>query len=303
MHRIATLIFAICICTAATAQNPALHRSPAPSHRLRTPAGNPFLLIDYPGQMAAQSPFSINDSGKIVGFYNLSDTAANGYGLVGKSFRDLSYPGSPLSVPYGINKHNQVVGFYCLTETCDTGHAYTWKAGVFTSFDYPGASNYTSANAINGAGDIVGSYQTPDYVFHGFLEHNGTFTSFDAPGAGYLTQPTGINNAGTIVGFIQDSNDFDHAFILQNGVFTNADYPGSVACELDGINDAGDMVGEFTNDLQTWHGFVLSGGTYTLIDAPFPGTTFTAPYSINNQHQIVGGYGSSVYEFGFLTTY
>lgn len=303
MPRIATLVAAILISVAATAQTPALHRSPRPARPAHAPAGNPFLLIDYPGQIASQSPFSINDSGKIVGFYNLSDTAANGYGLVGKSFRDLSYPGSPLSVPYGINKHNQVVGFYCDDEACDTGHAYTWKNGVFTSFDYPGASHYTSANGINAAGDIVGSYQTSDYIDHGFVEHNGAFTSFDAPGAGYLTQPTGINQSGTIVGFIQDANGFDHAFILQNGVFTSADYPGSVACEITGINDNGDMVGSYTTDTSTWHGFVLSGGVYTVFDAPFPGTTFTEPYSINNQRQIVGGYGSSVYEFGFLTTF
>src|ERR1051326_7538490 len=286
MHRIATVVAAIVISVAASAQTPGLHRSPGPSHRNHAPVGNPIPLNRYPGQMANQSPFSINDSGKIVGFYNLSDTAANGYGLVGKSFRDLSYPGSPLSVPYGINKHNQVVGTYCPDEACADSHAYSWKNGVFTSFDYPGGSN-SAATGINAAGDIVGSYQTSDYIFHGFVEHNGTFTSFDAPGAGYLTEPTGINQSGTIVGFIQDANGLDHSFILQNGVFTSADYPGSVACEINGINDNGDMVGDFTTDSSIWHGFVLSGGVYTVFDAPFPGTTFTAPYSINNQRQIV----------------
>jgi len=58
----------------------------------QTLGSNPVLMIDYPRQGGQQAPFAINDSGKIVGFYNLPNGAANGYELSGKTFKDVIYP-------------------------------------------------------------------------------------------------------------------------------------------------------------------------------------------------------------------
>jgi uncharacterized membrane protein len=272
----------------------------------QTLGSNPVLMIDYPRQGGQQAPFAINDSGKIVGFYNLPNGAANGYELSGKTFKDVIYPGAFATIPYGINKAGMIVGTYCPSVNCDVFHGFILKGRTYTSFDVPGGIN-TNALGANAAGDIVGSYQTPGFVAHGFLLHDGVYSSFDAPGAGFLTWASAINKQGTIVGLEQDPADNDHGFIVQNGVITQFDYPGASSTQLTGINDSGDIVGDFTTDNVTWHGFLLSGGNYTVFDVPFPGTTQTGPSGINNKHQIVGAYGAEAngifYDFGFLTSY
>jgi len=313
---ISTLILAVVIMTtfAGAQRTPVsqfrrvpVNRTRSSEQRPQTLGSNPVLLIDYPAQEGQQGAFGINDSGKIVGFYNLPDGSAKGYQLSGKTFKDVIYPGAFATIPYGINKSGMIVGAYCPSQPCDYDfHAFTLKGMNYTTFDFPGGMN-TSANGANSSGDIVGSYQTSDFVAHGFLLHKGVYTSFDAPGAGYLTWAAAINKQGTIVGLEQDALDNDHGFIVHNGVITLVDYPGSSSTELNGINDNGDIIGDYTTDNVVWHGFLLSGGTYTVFDIPFPGTSGTAPYGLNNKHQIVGGYGGEAngifYEFGFLTSY
>src|SRR5512138_3506677 len=52
----------------------------------------------------------------------------------------------------------------------------------FDTIDVPGAAG-TQAWGINGRGDTVGFYATPDKVNHGFLRSGGRFTTIDMPGA------------------------------------------------------------------------------------------------------------------------
>src|SRR5690348_18328285 len=69
-----------------------------------------------------------------------------------------------------------------------------------------GIARSTSAQGINPAGDIVGSYADAVGVNHGYLFRHGQFTTIDVPGspAGVPgVRPTvarGINPAGDIVG-------------------------------------------------------------------------------------------------------
>lgn len=312
---VSTLVVAVAIMTAVAAAQrvPASQlrrvpwsRSGASEQRPETLGSNPVLLIDYPAQEGQQGVFAINDSGKIVGFYNLPDGSAKGYQLSGKTFKDVIFPGAFATIPYGINKSGMIVGGYCASQACDDFHGFTLKGTTYTTLDFPGGTN-NSANGVNAAGDVVGTYQTPDYVFHGYLLHQGVFTSFDGPGAGYLTWPFAINKQGTIVGFVQDPLGNEHGFVSQNGAMTPFDYPGALETQLTGVNDSGDIIGTFTTDQVTWHAFLLSGGNYTVFDVPFPGTSDTALYGVNNKHQLVGRYGAEAngisYEFGFLTSY
>jgi uncharacterized membrane protein len=274
------------------------------------PAGlgsNPFLLIDYPGGIANQFAAGINDKGKIVGIVGLPDGSFHGYLLQGKTFKQIDYPGAPASGAFAINKSGLIVGFYCDDISCNTGHGFSLMDKNFTPIDYPGGMN-TEASGVNAAGDITGSYQSSDGVLHGFLLHKGTFTSFDMPGS-VQTAPLSINKQGTIVGdFYANDGNGGHGFILQGGVFTQVDYPGAYGTGLYGINDSGDMVGGEVDSQGIAHGFLLSGGVFTVFDVPFPGQVETGPNGLNNNHQIVGSYGSygsgqPDYFFGFLTTY
>ena len=271
-----------------------------------TLGSSPFLPISYPGGIANQFAAGINDKGKIVGIVGLPDGSFQGYLLQGTTFKLIAYPGAPSSGAFAINKSGLIVGFYCDDVACDTaGHGFALKGKNYAALDYPGGMN-TEANGVNAAGDITGSYQSTDGILHGFLLHKGTYTSFDIPGS-IQTAPLSINKQGPIVGdFVANDGQGGHGFILQGGVFTQVDYPGAYGTGLYGINDSGDIVGgEVDSQGGISHGFLLSGVVFTVFDVPFPGQLETSPNGLNNNHQIVGSYGSFPpdYFFGFLTTY
>lgn len=317
MFSTVALLFAMMTASALAQRVPVrqlLRRNPASaqSQPVTLPAtgigSNPFLPIDYPGGIANQNPFAINDNGKIVGLVIFADGSIKGYQLQGKTFKDIVYPGGLGTVAYGINRSGLIVGAYCSDVNCDTIHGFSLKGKTYTSLDFPGGMN-TNPSSVNAAGDIAGYYQTPDLVAHGFLLHKGVYTSFDVPGAS-LTYAFGINNQGIIVGGYGNPDGSGGGFILQNGVFTRVDYPGASGTEVIGINDSDDMVGIYTDAGDNHnHGFLLSGGVFTGFDVPFPGSISTIPNNLNNHHQIVGSYGSyppeadTDYFFGFLTTY
>src|SRR6188472_4285839 len=82
-------------------------------------------------------------------------------------------------------------------------HWMRWLDGTtFTSIDFPGAFS-TNASGINDRGDIVGSYQDANFVFHGFLYDGRHYITINFPGAS-STFASGINDRGDIVG----SGDF-----------------------------------------------------------------------------------------------
>jgi uncharacterized membrane protein len=304
----ATLIFAVLSASAAAQHVPSqqiLRNRLTQTNQSATGVGNnPFLLIDYPGGIANQNPFGINDNGRMVGIVGLSDGSFKGYVLSGKTFKDIVYPGAAVSAAYGINKTGLIVGAYCTDMTCDTSHGFSLSGKTYTALDFPGGIN-TNPNSVNSAGDIAGFYQTPDFVPHAFMLHQGVFTSIDVPGA-VETIGFGINNQGTIVGLYETPDFNGHGFILQNGVFTEVDYPGAQGTELTSINDSGDAVGNYNLAGDTAnHGFLMSGGVFTSFDTPFPGSISTLPWGLNNRRQIVGSYGSYLpdYFFGFLTSY
>jgi len=73
---------------------------------------------------------------------------------------------------------------------------------MYTQIDAPGASS-TSANGINGNGQIAGSF-TDSLGTHGFLDVGGMFTTLDVPGAN-STSANGLNTmGGQIVGTYTD---------------------------------------------------------------------------------------------------
>jgi probable HAF family extracellular repeat protein len=121
-----------------------------------------------------------------------------------------------------------------------TTHAFLDDHGAFTQLDYPGAS-VTQANAINNAGQIVGTYNTT-YGPHSFFYQNGVYTSIDDPNAVW-TNATAINNHGVAAGYYQDGQLNTHGFLYKNGKFQTVDHPAASSTSLDGINDNGLIVG------------------------------------------------------------
>src|ERR1700681_381710 len=80
----------------------------------------------------------------------------------------------------GINDSGETVGYY-RTSTDSYGFART--GATFTTLFGPAGSQEVSANGVNNAGQIVGSYQDANFGAHGFLYDNGTYTQIDDPNA------------------------------------------------------------------------------------------------------------------------
>jgi uncharacterized membrane protein len=129
----------------------------------------------------------------------------------------IIFPGSAGTDANGINDAGEIAGYY--SNDGVTFHGFTLISGVFTTVDYPGATD-TYLFGLNNKGQIIGAYDyTYDSTTHGFLLDSGTFTSFDVPYAGVLwTLPYGINDKGRIVGQYWDSSlNYTFGFSAQIG--------------------------------------------------------------------------------------
>ena len=157
--------------------------------------------------------------------------------------------------------------------------------GTYTQIDVPGAIQ-TVLVGINTAGDMVGTYESADANWHGFLLSGGSFTTIDYPG-GNGTYAYGINDLGQIVG----TNGFvGFLYDVKTQTFTTFSFPNPHAfTEPYSINNAGTIVGNIVvNGSQRGFvvGFVLSGGAYKIV-VPKPSTSSEVT-GINNFNQAVG---------------
>ena len=170
---------------------------------VRSPAGA-ITRFDYPGA-AETFPGGINDQGDIVGSHDQGDITGAGFLYRAGRFIDLpDVPQAPQqNYPAGINNSGVIAGNYL--DSFDQSrfgfsHGYVLQDSQYTTFDFPGAF-YTSVNAINDHGQVVGFYILPDGTEAGFIfdiRSNG-FRSFSCPDA----QPTdadAINNRGQVGG-------------------------------------------------------------------------------------------------------
>ena len=158
---------------------------------------------------------------------------------------------------------------------------------TYTTIDYPGATE-TYGTGINSNGDVVGLYDDPANVFHGFLFSNGIFTAIDPPGSIY-TNPFDINDLGEIVGYYVTSDNIGHGFILQGSTYTTLDAPGNSSSTIAySVNNAGEIVGSYTDQTNVAHGFILQNGVWTTVDLPHATESFIT--GINNNGDMFGSY-------------
>jgi hypothetical protein len=207
-----------------------------------------YQAVNFP-HAAVQFAAGVNDAGQIVGYYVDSSGVQHGYERTRAKFTtiDVPFAGATASFINAINNSDEIVGGW--TDSGDVTHAFTLIAGVYSSFDYPGAT-FTSALNVNNVGEIVGFYYDTSGVGHGFSLSGGTYTSIDFPGALYTNSP-GINDAGDIVGLYcttsqcVSTNEGEQGFLLSGGVFTTVAIPGEDYTYLIDINNNGVMIGGY----------------------------------------------------------
>ena len=264
-----------------------------------------FTQIDVPGGVSTRAQ-DMNAQGQIVGEYQATKpddtTVDRGFLLSNGVFTPIEI-GQANGVR-GINQEGTMVGWFVGSD--GVSHGFVRHERFVTQIDYPGA-DYTIAEAINDAGEIVGFYGMGG-TEHGFLLHRGASIpiTVDYPNAP-LTNARGINSEGDIVGLYYDDTQgstTDHGFIWgKHGTITAIDYPGGVvSTNADAINARGQIVGSYraVTGQGNRNGFLLTEGSF--FSFAYPGATTTNPLGIapNGQH-IVGAYrGSDNKPHGFL---
>jgi probable HAF family extracellular repeat protein len=174
----------------------------------------------------------------------------------------------------------------------------TWLASSSVAsdlvvIDVPGATG-TGPSDINGQGEIVGTFQSNDGHFQGFLWSKGAFIYIDVPGATH-TELFGVNDRGDIVGVYYSPDFIPHGFLLEQGVFTSL---GELVFPFS-INNRGDIVGAHFSPFRA--GFLLdANGAFTSFDS---GILFDATVKdVNDRGAMVGAccFGTNRFGQGFL---
>jgi hypothetical protein len=212
------------------------------------------------------------------------------------------------------------------TTPIDRSSAYTYR-----TIDWTGpVGTTTGVNGINDVGDIVGTFDDANGLYHGMVGRaDGTrLRELDYPGSSQ-TILIGISNLRAISGTYFDAAGVQHGFTYRNATFTSYDVPGAgtigVGFELGdglgtsglGINDLGDTVGQYADARGVGHGFVRRHGHITTLDnplgGPLPGGAAggTQLLRVNDGGVIAGNYSMSpalldthpfLYRSGHFTT-
>jgi hypothetical protein len=227
-----------------------------------------YTSIDVPGAYATY-PVSISDQGAVAGVYTTSSTSPQ-YGFVwaNGTMTTFAPPGGRKTIGVaGISNHG-TVAFSAGDNRSGVSQAkLRHPGGIDFRLPTP-AGNLSWTEGINGAGQIVGSYEASIGSENrtGFLYQKGQIQDLVFPGAA-LTTPSGIGDNGTVIGTYNIAgDDTAHGFTYSNGSYQSFDPPGSTETIVSSINPHGDIAGTFyTAELGTGTlGYVFSGGKFHI---------------------------------------
>ncbi len=179
--------------------------------------------IEATGSRFGSYATAVNDFGHVVGSRRRDSTGSHIACLVKDGSRTLlgSIGYWSTSLAYDINNADQIVGYEGTPHTSSVRHgrAFTWQNGTMTDLGTLGGDD-SYAFAINEAGQIVGSSETPGGDLHATIWIDGTASDVndlipDGSGWDYITEAFDINDSGQIVGYGRlEGGIFDRAFLL-----------------------------------------------------------------------------------------
>jgi len=264
-----------------------------------------FRDVNYPGDTFTRLR-GINNRGVIAGYHANSGFIV----ILPESYTIEKYPGAVQTKVLGITVNNgdvstgdRTVGSYL--DQAGKTHGWFFKSKVYRSVDYPGSS-FNQLLSQNDHSYAAGYYSmsaddtTPDFPYI-YDEYRHKFHVLNVPGAVGGARATGINNSQEVCGFYIDKDGVKRGFYLRSGVFKRLDYPGSVFSEALGLNNVGEVVGVYRDHAGANHGFVFSTTTskWQSVDDP-NGVGTTVVTGINDVHQLVGFWGTSALNTGFV---
>ena len=154
-----------------------------------------------------------------------------------------------------------------------------------------GASNESSAVAINESGSVVGygavGGDNRAYRYDGTVQFLGTL-------GGESSFARDINDVGDVVGSADAAGGQRHAFVYRGGVMTDLHALGGTSSEALGINQSGTVIG-YSSFPGSARGFVYDGSSPTDIGSL--GSGFTVPRQINDSGVIVGSSAGHAFRY------
>lgn len=238
----------------------------------------------------------INNSGQVVGSFEMNDghafiTSANGAGMT-----DLGTLGGPFSDSRGVNDSGQVVGVSGTDDYSYFGSFITDTNGAnMTALGTVDGRTYSLAVDINNSGQVAGNSVNANFHdSHAFITgSNGAGMTELSDLGGGTSHATGINNSGQVVGWADAAVGYQAFVTDTNGTgITNLGTLGGDKSSAVGINDFGQVIGHASTANGDDHAFIFSNGGMTdlsLLDVVISaGWTYINLIDINNNGQILG---------------
>ncbi|MCW5558239.1 MAG: choice-of-anchor M domain-containing protein, partial [Verrucomicrobiae bacterium] len=139
--------------------------------------GTNFTTLEIPG--ASQSGFEgINNSGDTLAYVvrnligdGVTNSVGSHYLLRGTNFTDVTFPNATLSALSAVADNGTILGLFRQASTGARNRYFLYEQGQFVEIEFvgePGWDRY-GASGLNDAGQIAGTFQTSDDVYHGFI--------------------------------------------------------------------------------------------------------------------------------------
>lgn len=155
-------------------------------------------------------PIKITPSRDIVGCFHDMNFLRDMRGYVQRGDQVRSFELLPSSMHNGVTPGGGTIAGISFDSPTQV-HSYVLDRGVYTQFDFPGAT-FTEAWDVSPNGKVVGYFNQVDS--HGFALDADGLTQIDVPGARW-TRIFGINPQGDMVGSYADAANQVHAFLLR----------------------------------------------------------------------------------------
>lgn len=216
------------------------------------PLGALYDPSDFNRRHGYSEAHAINDQGQVAGFSEIFRCGSrHAFLWQDGAMLDISGgPGNPsYSHAFGINDLGQVVG-YIVSDACTTtpppARAFLWADGTMSLLALPTGHTTSSAHAINGVGQVVGT-SGDGSVTHAILWDGQSMTDLGVLAGDSSSVARDINDAGLIVGASWGQTG-SRAFIWQDGEMHDLDdlldgVSGWDLQDATGIDDDGGIAG------------------------------------------------------------